>query len=295
MDDPKCLGDRVIKWLRIRRRLRLAHDNCPTDNLLVSHPHCRDVDYWIDDTVKYFPVTCTELNPCVSAIFGRNEVLFKALIKDDQVDINQQIGANNTTLLHMATRKGDLEKFNILIESEDIQINQQDKNGFSALHLAIQTPWLFHSPYFLMKLLEKGAEINITDKNGMTPLHRVCQYFASESDKTHSFRLFELLVSAGARVDIQDKSGRLAIEFLKPGRQRIILERSLGRHLALHSDCYKEHLRMWALIISRKFVAYLFKVTEPPCAKCKRKTRDCQEFKNHNFRKWLFTHGKIPK
>lgn len=295
VDDPNRLGDKVCKWLRVRRFLRLAHKNSSQQILRVSHPEARDVDYWIDDVVKYNSEEPRETHPFVTAIFDRNEIALNDLI-EKSVDINQPIGIrNSTTLLHLATRKGDLEKFNILIELKDIKINQPDSNGCTALHLSIQTPSLFHSPYFLRKLLEKGADINAADKNGMTPFHRICQYFATATDKAHSFRLFEILVAAGARVDLLDKSSRLGLEFLKPGRQRIILERSLGKHLQAHPDLHAEHTRMWALLVSRKFVAYLFKVTEPPCGKCKRKTRDCQEYKNKNFRKWLFVHGKIPK
>ena len=57
-----------------------------------------------------------------------------------------------------------------------MDINQQDKDGNTALLLAVGT----NLPKTVERLLEKGADANMTCKKGFTPLSRACMIIGQD-------------------------------------------------------------------------------------------------------------------
>ena len=74
-------------------------------------------------------------------------------------------------------------------------VNTQDENDFSALHIATQEK---HTEMVLY-LLHNGANINIRDKFGNTPIMR--------TNRSTPRELFRILLENGADVDLKNQAG----------------------------------------------------------------------------------------
>ena len=88
-------------------------------------------------------------------------------------------GANDFSLLHNAVSSNSLDDLNDQFIS--CYINATDKNGRTALHIAIENG----SAKSLEKLLETSeVDINIANNNGFTPLHLAVTHGCKEEDAT---------------------------------------------------------------------------------------------------------------
>ena len=76
-------------------------------------------------------------------------------------------------------------------------IDYQDKNGYSYLHIAVQSGLLI----VVEKLLAKGAKVDIIDKFGKTPLMVAVSGY--NGDRT----LIDLLIRSGADINRKNKTG----------------------------------------------------------------------------------------
>ncbi len=81
-------------------------------------------------------------------------------------------------------------------------VNQQDTEGFSALHLAAETGQIDSIIY----LLRAGADINQKDFSGKTPLWHAC---------LSDFATAEFLIKAKADCFIKDNSNISIIEMIQ--------------------------------------------------------------------------------
>jgi hypothetical protein len=85
----------------------------------------------------------------------------------------------------------------LLDRNTDISV--QDKNGQTALHLAVQAnSWLT-----VQLLLDRKADFGFQDKNGRTALHLAAQANSEETVK--------LLLDHGANINVVDKDGLTAL------------------------------------------------------------------------------------
>ena len=131
--------------------------------------------------------------------------------------------------IHHAAYKGDLKKVKEIIDRDPNQINVQDAQGFTPLHLASakghieivefllnhgadieleifnrDTPLLVAARYArygqyetIKTLLEHGAKVNHKDKHGRAALHDAAMYSGKE--------VINLLISYGADVNARDE------------------------------------------------------------------------------------------
>ncbi len=131
--------------------------------------------------------------------------------------------------IHKAAYEGDLKKVKEIIDRDPNQINVQDVQGFTPLHLAFskghieivefllnhgadteleifngETPLMVaaryarHGQYETLKtLLEHGAKVNHKDKHGRAALHKAAMYSGKE--------VMNLLISYGADVNARDE------------------------------------------------------------------------------------------
>ncbi|WP_174783955.1 ankyrin repeat domain-containing protein, partial [Endozoicomonas acroporae] len=102
------------------------------------------------------------------AILTRNNPSQSVLVEE---------GANITTVLHTAARKGDWEFFNYL--NNPTEINVADGEGQTPLHITAANG----DKTCLKKLIEQGAKVNATNNNGETALHMAAQNGHIESVK----------------------------------------------------------------------------------------------------------------
>lgn len=77
------------------------------------------------------------------------------------------------------------------------EVNVKDKNGYSYLHIAVQSG----AVNVIRKLLTQGADINIVDKFGKTPL--MVAIAGYNGDRT----IIDLLLENGADIEMCANSG----------------------------------------------------------------------------------------
>lgn len=134
-------------------------------------------------------------------------------------------------MLHLACQKGDKNIVKILLEYQNIDINIQNDDGSTALHLACwkgQTASSCNSflGYFLNMssiceedytevvktlLAFPNIDVNIQDEDGKTPLHVACLRYCFPNDTQEVVKA--LLANADINVNIQDKWGYTALHY----------------------------------------------------------------------------------
>lgn len=101
-----------------------------------------------------------------NTITGREEMMEKIhSIISEKGDINQKIGLEGETLLHIASGTGYAEAVRLLIEGQ-ADVNSRDKVGRIPLHRAVQSG----SVETIELLLNHGADITQTDNTGQPTL-----------------------------------------------------------------------------------------------------------------------------
>lgn len=104
----------------------------------------------------------------------------------------------------------DKENLGALSMIDDIvNINFQDKNGYSYLHAAAQSG----SIEIIKKLLSKGADIDIRDKFGKTPLMVAISEYHPEYRNDRA--IIDLLIENGADIEAKTNSNIVCKEFAK--------------------------------------------------------------------------------
>jgi ankyrin repeat protein len=138
------------------------------------------------------------------------------------VDLNQDviIGAeyeldepDETNILFWAIREGaSLEAIELLVEY-GVNIEQVDRDGISAIDLAIK----FKREDILKYCIQKGMDINSTKrKSGMLPI-LLASCFRDTS-------MVDILLENGADINATDKSGMSAMDYAKKLGQKKMLE-----------------------------------------------------------------------
>ena len=91
----------------------------------------------------------------------------------------KQLTKNKRSALHIAAKNEDLSMVQFLVEECDLDINAQDKKGFTPAHLAAKHNEEIRILEYLVD--EKGADITIRSRKGKVP---------GEGRKKHEFQWF---------------------------------------------------------------------------------------------------------
>lgn len=114
-----------------------------------------------EDTKLYFSIRENYLN------------IFKKLISRDDYCINLK-DTNGFSILNYAIKYNDLELFEILINSKNLDINlREDNSGYSLLHYTIERN---NIDVFKILIENKDIDINIKDNNGYNIFHLAVTY-----------------------------------------------------------------------------------------------------------------------
>ena len=105
--------------------------------------------------------------------------------------------------IHHAAYEGDLKKVREIIDRDPNQINVQDAQGFTPLHLASSKGHIEIVEF----LLDHGADIELEIFNGDTPLLVAARY----ARHGKQYETIKTLLEHGAKVNHKDEDGRAAL------------------------------------------------------------------------------------
>jgi ankyrin repeat protein len=138
--------------------------------------------------------------------------VFKLLIEKHGCDVNAQ-NNNNDTPIHLAFRcfdpndGGDITVLTYLINQPKVHVNIKGKDGNTILHYACEK--IHDLPLEIFKLLigTHGADVNIQDNKKDTPSHNAFSSFDPNYDDHLVPVLLYLLSQKNIDVNIKDKNG----------------------------------------------------------------------------------------
>lgn len=110
-------------------------------------------------------------------------VAVKRILQQGDIDINQNNnGPHQMTALHIAAAVNFIGGLDYLIQQPNLDLNQQDSTGLTALHYAARS-----NHYAAAKaLLEAGARLDVADTNGRLALHYTIRH---QNPSPHFIRL----------------------------------------------------------------------------------------------------------
>lgn len=129
-----------------------------------------------------FKCCCNKMGNSISCVNERStkskHVSKTIIIHNGKACINRTVPSGET-LLTIAAHNGDLQLATYLI-AQGAKVDQQNANGTSSLHVAIQA----QHEHILDLLLNCGVDVNAVDRCGFTPLHLACiQKYSSAVQK----------------------------------------------------------------------------------------------------------------
>ena len=126
---------------------------------------------------------------------NQKEELIKAL--SEGADVNQKDKSVNTiqTALHFSCYKSNIDILKTLLEHRYINVNLEDKTGWSAIHVACN----FGAYKSVLEMLkDPRVDVNIVDPIGWSAL--ICASYSGEAE------VVKLLISFGRNVDVEIKT-----------------------------------------------------------------------------------------
>lgn len=131
------------------------------------------------------------------------------LVIEGHANINSRNEATEATALHWAAGRGEIDLCHFLLD-QGAGLELKDLAGETPLFWAVGG---IGSPEVCRILISRGANLNATNFQGETPLHD-----AVKMNRPYTFRI---LLESGARIDIKDKQGKTAVEWITPGDHAI--------------------------------------------------------------------------
>jgi ankyrin repeat protein/serine/threonine protein kinase len=104
------------------------------------------------------------------AVINRHFPTVKYLVEQANIDVSFIHKESGRSVFLSACFSSSLEIFNYLIELTDVNINQADREGSSAVHYAVKANQL----EMVKRLIEKGADLTVPNKKGQLP-QEVCE------------------------------------------------------------------------------------------------------------------------
>eukprot|EP00927_Polykrikos_kofoidii_P068485 TRINITY_DN63852_c0_g1_i1.p1 TRINITY_DN63852_c0_g1~~TRINITY_DN63852_c0_g1_i1.p1 ORF type:complete len:208 (-),score=28.27 TRINITY_DN63852_c0_g1_i1:119-742(-) len=154
------------------------------------------------------------------------------LLERGRVCADVVVPPTNTTALHAACRKGNLEMAKLLLEvrSDVNACEAKICGGRAPLHLAVEGDYLS----LTTALLQANADLFVRDSAGMTPLHTAAQEGRTD--------LTKILLSQGADPHLRDFDGHNAPWWAKQFRQNDVLEIYQDLHIDPRAITARERL-----------------------------------------------------
>ncbi len=133
--------------------------------------------------------------------------IMQYLIEEQKACIDTSYAHGGNVFQMVSSNSEQLEVVKYIFQKTNQDVNVQDENGSTALHLACKRENL-KAVQFLIN--DMNADLCLVDKEGRTPLHVYCQYSCQE------FLLIpKLLVSKEENILAKDKSGKIPLQVAK--------------------------------------------------------------------------------
>ncbi|EAL68440.1 ankyrin repeat-containing protein [Dictyostelium discoideum AX4] len=155
---------------------------------------------------------------CAALRNGSHDIVREILFfyQSNKMDINDQ-DKSGYTPLHVAASHCDDQILMLLLNYEGINVNITNEDKNSALHYFCQK---FRSPNCqepFSIFLKKGVNVNAQNKNGETPLHK------SIFNNTVRLLMVNMLLDAGAEVNVLNSRGESPLHFaVRLGREDLV-------------------------------------------------------------------------
>jgi ankyrin repeat protein len=171
------------------------------------------------------------------------------LLHERGTDPNPAVGDLKRTILHRVVQKGDIEATRLLLSCRDIpsacavNVNCQDKHGWTPLHIAIQKN---HVDICQMILEDPSVDVSLEDERKFTVLHLALAvpHMTEVVQKILSLRRNEM------RVDLDNDYGKNPLFYAMRRRQWEIASKllSMSGTLSLSNQAPKVGTSGWSLM-----------------------------------------------
>lgn len=163
------------------------------------------------------------------------------------MDIKQNENYQALYKINDFIRKNNIDAINDVINNPTFDINLQDENGDSALHLAI----LYRNFQVIKLFVSKKANINIRDIDGKTPL-------MSHLERNADMLIVNFLLENGASLISRDKNGITPLMYAVISKNLEAVKKLvyMGANID-DNDYFKRNVKSYALKYSYKIFEFL--------------------------------------
>ncbi|KAL0781830.1 hypothetical protein CaCOL14_003165 [Colletotrichum acutatum] len=169
----------------------------------------------------------------VSAYFGLENLVRRAMSKANNVDFNARTKSGDTPL-HWAVAH-DQQGFASFLINAGADLNIQNTNGKTVLHMATA----MDHRHFIKILIEERADLELEDSEGYTCLRWAARYGYQRTVNT--------LLEAGAKISASDKDGYTALRWAAREGYKSIVKTLIDRGSSIESPGSEEWTLMrWA-------------------------------------------------
>jgi hypothetical protein len=182
----------------------------------------------------------------LACIYNHSEIV-QLLVDEFGAYLLTRINHLSQTALHCCAENHSEDCLAILLEREDFNLNAQDHNGDTALHVAV-----IHGKgqrHIVERLVYRGVDKYVKNSDGMTALHLAV--------RVNSIHLARFLVSQGASVVERNADGAMALDYCS------WLERTVLKELAESNQVFISYAH-----VDLDFAVSLRKLLNNFCLRC---------------------------
>jgi ankyrin repeat protein/serine/threonine protein kinase len=172
------------------------------------------------------------------AVINRHFPLVKYLVEQTDSEVTFIHEESGRSVFLSACLSPNLEIFNYLIELKDVNINQADRDGSSAVHYAVKS----NQMEIVKRLIEKGADLTVPNKEGQLP-QEICESEEIMVVLEEAISNKHALLKAVQQIDFEKVKLLLESPFTD-----INCVNEDGR-TCLHFACMSENLEMISLLL----------------------------------------------
>jgi len=185
------------------------------------------------ETVKFLIECGTDLklvnkykqNALFLALQNGQRKLFDLILDTNIINLNDQDYRGNT-ILHYSCLYKIKEPYVELLMNEGVELNIKNEKGNTPLMLAVENHCESST---VKKMIEKGADVNLQNNEGKTPL--IC------SLQKRNLKLSEMLIEKGANLHLRDKDGKTALYYAFAYKLNEVAIHLIEKGAHLHYKC----------------------------------------------------------